>query len=65
MGVFGVPEADASETFARIDLDGDGTISFDEFVEAGKEFYSSTDPTSAGNTLFGRYAPTTSEWRTL
>lgn len=54
MGVFGVPEADSAETFARIDRDSDGGISFEEFVEAGKEFYNSTDPDSAGNTLFGR-----------
>ena len=54
MGVFGVPDADSAETFAKIDSDGDGGISFEEFIQAGKEFYSSTDPDAPGNTLFGR-----------
>src|SRR5205085_4508533 len=62
MGVFGVPESDSADTFTKIDRDGDGAISFAEFIEAGEEFYRSTDPESAGNTLFGRYAPTTAEW---
>ena len=54
MAVFGVSDAHSLETFAKLDREGDGTISFDEFVEAGREFYTSTDPDAAGHTLFGR-----------
>jgi hypothetical protein len=55
LAAFGVSEPDARYTFGRIDADGDGEITLDEWLEALHQFWTSTDPDAPGNTLFGRY----------
>lgn len=41
------------EVFPRIDRDGDGYITADEFLEAARQFYFNDDPQSIGSWLFG------------
>jgi len=55
MAAFGVSEGDATYTFGNIDADGNGEITTDEWLEALRQFWTSTDPDAPGNTLFGRY----------
>ncbi|MDV9190561.1 EF-hand domain-containing protein [Streptomyces sp. SR27] len=43
----------SAETFARIDLNGDGFVSVDEFVNAARDVWSSNDPKAAGAVMFG------------
>ena len=55
MAAFGVSEGDATYTFANVDADGNGEITPDEWLEALRQFWTSTDPDAPGTTLFGRY----------
>lgn len=45
----------AAEIFARLDLNGDGTMSADEFAQHGYDFHYSDDPDCPGNWFFGPY----------
>jgi Ca2+-binding EF-hand superfamily protein len=49
---------DTDDIFARLDLDGDGTLSEAEFTELWTEFWVGDDPTSPGTWVFGRFDPT-------
>lgn len=49
---------DTDEIFHRLDLDGDGTLSRDEFAHLWTEFWAGDDPTSPGTWVFGRFDPT-------
>ncbi|MGW4423079.1 EF-hand domain-containing protein [Streptosporangium sp. NPDC004631] len=53
MSAFGVGYDDVDAAFDRLDLDRNGIVSVDELVEAVREYYTSTDPGSVGNWLFG------------
>ncbi|WP_344451681.1 EF-hand domain-containing protein [Actinocorallia aurantiaca] len=46
--------ADTGETFALLDLDGDGTISREEFAAHWYEFWAGNDPAAPGSRVFGR-----------
>lgn len=48
-------ETDTDEVFPLLDLDGDGSISEDEFTELWTEFWAGDDPTANGTWVFGRF----------
>ncbi|MFG3338530.1 EF-hand domain-containing protein [Glycomyces sp. NPDC048151] len=51
------PDLDRDQTekaFAHLDLDGDGTLTADEFTSAIVEYWSSTDPDAPGNWWMGQ-----------
>ncbi|MET9529276.1 MULTISPECIES: EF-hand domain-containing protein [unclassified Streptomyces] len=50
---FGTTPENARLAFQRLDLDGDGSLSVNELMIAFRDFYTSTDPETAGNWLFG------------
>ncbi|EWC60642.1 calcium binding protein [Actinokineospora spheciospongiae] len=50
----GLTEAEATEAFAHLDIDGDGHLTAEEFTSACVEFWSSTDPGAPGNWWMGR-----------
>lgn len=45
----GLTEQESATAFEHLDLDGDGILTADEFVQACVDFWSSTDPDSPGN----------------
>ncbi|MEU7295205.1 EF-hand domain-containing protein [Streptomyces exfoliatus] len=47
-------EEEAAEAFARLDTDGNGMLSPEEFTNAVIEFWSSSDPDAVGNWWMGR-----------
>lgn len=49
---------DTEAVFHRLDLDGDGYLSRDEFTAFWVEFWAGDDPTSPGTWVFGRFDPT-------
>jgi Ca2+-binding EF-hand superfamily protein len=49
-----VDEATAETAFEHLDLDGDGFLSREEFVQLTDEFYTSDDPDVAGGWLYGK-----------
>ncbi|WP_069164707.1 EF-hand domain-containing protein [Nocardia altamirensis] len=49
----GIDPAHSSDAFRRLDRDGNGAISHDEFRTAIKEFYLSDDENAPGNWLLG------------
>ncbi|MCG8916563.1 EF-hand domain-containing protein [Actinokineospora sp. PR83] len=50
----GLSEAEATEAFEHLDVDGDGHLTAEEFTRACVEFWSSTDPDAPGNWSMGR-----------
>ncbi len=46
-------EKEAASCFEKLDLNGDGIISKDEFVKNLKEYWLSNDPEVPGNYLYG------------
>ncbi|MFD9307254.1 EF-hand domain-containing protein [Streptomyces sp. NPDC060048] len=48
----GSPE-DLKAAFAKLDADGDGTLSREEIRRATEEYWTSEDPNAPGNRLFG------------
>jgi Ca2+-binding EF-hand superfamily protein len=55
LAIYQVDAPRADEVFARLDLDGDGQVSRDEFASLWMEFCFSEDESSPGNWLFGPY----------
>ncbi|MER5728397.1 hypothetical protein ABT084_08620 [Streptomyces sp. NPDC002138] len=51
--VFGLPTDASDAAFARLDLNGDGTIEPQEFESAFADYFISEDPEANGNWLFG------------
>ncbi len=51
--VYNISVIYVDETFAKIDIDGDGNLSKDEVMSMIEEFYYSNDPESAGSYMFG------------
>jgi len=49
----GIPPSTSSEAFKRLDRNGDGQISREEFNQALSEYYLSADPNAPGNWLLG------------
>ncbi|MEQ0565154.1 EF-hand domain-containing protein [Amycolatopsis sp. NEAU-NG30] len=47
-------ETPTDEVFARLDLDGDGRLSRDEFAGHWFEFWAGDDPAAPGSWVFGR-----------
>ncbi len=45
----GLTETDAHEAFSHLDVDDDGLLSAEEFIQVTIEFWSSTDPDAPGN----------------
>jgi len=54
LGAYGVPAAEAGETFARLDHDHDGRLTIQEITTAAREFYCSTNDDAPGNWFYGR-----------
>lgn len=52
---YNVTEEVATKTFPKLDSNGDGRISKEEFVELIKQFHMSDDPDAPGNLFFGAY----------
>ncbi|MFD7657850.1 EF-hand domain-containing protein [Actinosynnema sp. NPDC059797] len=52
----GLTEAEADEAFRHLDLDGDGHLTAEEFIQACVDYWSSTDPDAPGNWWTGRPA---------
>jgi Ca2+-binding EF-hand superfamily protein len=50
---WGVDEQAAQDCFGRLDLNGDGYLSVDEFVTLVAQYFQSSDPSSPGNWLLG------------
>jgi len=48
-------DTDTATVFQRFDLDGDGYVSGDEFVELFRQFFLSDDPDAPGNTWYGPF----------
>jgi Ca2+-binding EF-hand superfamily protein len=55
LAIYQVDGPQADEIVARLDLDGDGQVSRDEFASLWMEFCFSEDESSPGNWLFGPY----------
>ncbi|RRR99606.1 EF-hand domain-containing protein [Glycomyces terrestris] len=49
----GLSDEDIATAFKHLDLDGDGTLTEEEFVAAIVEYWSSTDPDAPGNWWMG------------
>jgi Ca2+-binding EF-hand superfamily protein len=49
----GVPEADCTIAFQKLDRDSNGVLHRDEIRSAAEEYYTSDDPDALGNWLFG------------
>jgi Ca2+-binding EF-hand superfamily protein len=54
----GIPPEHSTPAFHRLDRDGDGTISHEEFRNAICEFYLSDDENAPGNWLLGPFGQT-------
>ena len=53
MGFLGRSSEDAQGAFARLDTDGDGRVSKEEFVELVRMWWATDDESSPGNWIFG------------
>jgi Ca2+-binding EF-hand superfamily protein len=53
--IFGVSAESAEDSFARLDVKGDGRVTTEEALERVREFHCSDDPNAPGNWLFGPY----------
>jgi Ca2+-binding EF-hand superfamily protein len=53
--IYGVDAAQADESFARIDLDGDGHVTREEFGVLFVEYLTSDDEGAPGNWLYGPF----------
>ena len=53
--IFGVSAESAEESFAHLDVRGDGRVTVDEALERVREFHTSDDPDTPGNWLFGPF----------
>ena len=53
--VVGLEETVAEAAFSRLDEDGDGELSREEYLERSKEFHTSDDVKAPGNWLYGAY----------
>ncbi|MFD3675644.1 EF-hand domain-containing protein [Streptomyces sp. NPDC058613] len=51
---FNNPVENTREGFAKLDRNGDGKLSVEEYLLAIREFYTSDDPDATGNWLFGQ-----------
>ncbi|MBR8834916.1 MAG: EF-hand domain-containing protein [Stigonema ocellatum SAG 48.90 = DSM 106950] len=51
----GVPAQEANDSFDRLDQDGQGYLTRERLNSAMTEFYTSDDPNSPGNLLWGRF----------
>ncbi|GAA2270508.1 hypothetical protein GCM10009853_025250 [Glycomyces scopariae] len=52
----GLGDEDIATAFKHLDIDGDGTLTEEEFVSAIVEYWSSTDPEAPGNWWMGEPA---------
>lgn len=52
-GLLGVDGA--ADSFKSLDTDGDGRLSSAEIADAVRDFYTSDDPATPGNLVFGRF----------
>ncbi|NUT49335.1 MAG: EF-hand domain-containing protein [Saccharothrix sp.] len=50
----GLTEDESTEAFKHLDVDGDGKLTAEEFVQACVDYWSSADPDSPGNWWAGR-----------
>ncbi|GAA1300368.1 EF-hand domain-containing protein [Saccharothrix xinjiangensis] len=50
----GLTEEESNEAFRHLDVDGDGRLTAEEFVQACVDYWSSTDPDAPGNWWSGR-----------
>jgi Ca2+-binding EF-hand superfamily protein len=48
-----ISPADTEAGFRKFDVNGDGELSEEEFIEVARQFYASEDPDAAGNWLYG------------
>jgi len=53
--IFGVSPESAEDSFAHLDVRGDGRVTTDEALERVREFHCSDDPDAPGNWLFGPF----------
>lgn len=51
--VWKISQPDAIETFHQLGLDGDGSVSRQEFIRAAHEYFYSNDPNAPGGLSFG------------
>jgi hypothetical protein len=51
---FRAPKGNARETFGAIDVDGDGRISRDEFLQGVRDYFTSSNYDAPGSWFFGR-----------
>ncbi|RJO72512.1 EF-hand domain-containing protein [Nocardia panacis] len=49
----GMSLQEADQAFALLDADGDGYLTYDEYIQALREFYLSDDPAAHGNRIAG------------
>jgi len=55
MAALGLSQHEVEESFQRLDVDGDGYLSYEEMLKAVTDFYYSDDPNAPGNWLMGPY----------
>lgn len=53
--IFHIDQEQADEVFRRLDLNGNGSISREEFTQLWIDFWYSEDEGAAGNWMFGPY----------
>jgi Ca2+-binding EF-hand superfamily protein len=53
LGVYGADAQRAQQSFARVDLDGDGIVTVSELMQAVEQFVGSSNPDDPGHWLLG------------